>query len=483
MAVSDINVSKNRLALKIHEAKTLARFCHTIIQLQYGLNFNIFDGYFVNYSIKQIGKEFDLLRVSDDFVINIELKSQAELEKIKNQMEKNYYYLKLIAKEVAIYTYLENEYTLYKYNTETKEAVKTDFLELINNLTRQQVNDNINPDDLFKPANYLISPFSKTQRFLNDEYFLNNAQQSIKNEIMQATKQNKPKYFCLAANAGTGKTLLLYDIAKTILNAGKSPAIFHCGKLNAGHLKLIAEHNYNILPIVKINENNLNDCIPPNTTAVFIDEAQRINDEQLNLIIKRTGELNVAVLFCYDKKQFLQMGEDKDIYEYLKQNYLKPAVIKKTLTNKIRTNKEMVLFIKHLFNKGRNYFKPMSNNVSIEYFDNFENAEGYIRYLCSNKGWQAITYTNYLDKSENIDKISAMAGCKAHDVIGQEFDKVVFIMDKNFSYDDNGKLQMSDSYYSLGGMLYQIVTRAVNELKIIVLDNPILYLKLTGAKI
>ena len=46
-------------------------------------------------SIQQISKEFDLLRFSDDLVINIELKGKLEesvkLDKITTQMLQNHY--------------------------------------------------------------------------------------------------------------------------------------------------------------------------------------------------------------------------------------------------------------------------------------------------------------------------------------------------------------------------------------------------------
>lgn len=40
----------------------------------HGLSYSAFDGYYVGYAIKQIGKEFDLLRFGDDKILNIELK-------------------------------------------------------------------------------------------------------------------------------------------------------------------------------------------------------------------------------------------------------------------------------------------------------------------------------------------------------------------------------------------------------------------------
>ena len=55
-------------------------------------------------------------------------------------------------------------------------------------------------------------------------------------------------------------------------------------------------------------------------------------------------------------------------------------------------------------------------------------------------------------------------------------------MNKNFRYDSSGKLIAGYSYYSSKGMLYQIVTRVIDELKIVVFQNPELYLKLLEIK-
>ena len=70
----------------------------------------------------------------------------------------------------------------------------------------------------------------------------------------------------------------------------------------------------------------------------------------------------------------------------------------------------------------------------------------------------------------------------AHAVIGQEFSKVAFVLDQNFSYDETGALTARPSYYSARGMLYQIVTRVVDELKVIVFNNPPLYFKILEIK-
>lgn len=60
-------------------------------------------------------------------------------------------------------------------------------------------------------------------------------------------------FFCISANAGTGKTLLLYDIAKEILNRGKHVKIIHCGLLNEGHKLLRDNYGWDIVPIRNIS--------------------------------------------------------------------------------------------------------------------------------------------------------------------------------------------------------------------------------------
>ena len=60
----------------------------------------LLDGFFFSYVIEHIGKEFDLLKVSEDggCILNIELKSEkVEEERIKKQLDQNRYFLSHIA--------------------------------------------------------------------------------------------------------------------------------------------------------------------------------------------------------------------------------------------------------------------------------------------------------------------------------------------------------------------------------------------------
>ena len=152
----------------------------------FDFSYGDFDGYYIGYTIKQIGKEFDLLRFGDDTIINIEMKSELKsaqkLQKILKQMETNYYYLKFLGKVVVVITYVEND-GFYIYNQEDNTVSIIEPVKVADIIKRHISNMMIDPDKEFIPSNYLISPFNSTDKFINGEYFLTTRQQTIKKEI------------------------------------------------------------------------------------------------------------------------------------------------------------------------------------------------------------------------------------------------------------------------------------------------------------
>lgn len=81
-----------------------------------------------------------------------------------------------------------------------------------------------------------------------------------------------------------------------------------------------------------------------------------------------------------------------------------------------------------------------------------------------------LTYDKYQFGSQN-----------AHKVIGQEFDRVAAVINQHFHYDSAGKLVSSrengNPKYRLDKMLYQMLTRARQEITIIVYKNPVMLKK------
>lgn len=485
-AIESLGVSNEIKILKTHEIRNLNSFCN--IMRENGCTISTLDGFYVGYTIKQIAKEFDLLRFGKDFVLNIEIKSELKvadkISKILKQMQRNYYYLKILNLKIMIFEYVDND-GFYQFQPESNTLKKIYPKELADIICSKILDYSANPDSLFAPSNYLISPFNSTDKFVNGDYFLTTQQERIKNEINEELFRKGMVFFTLSANAGTGKTLLMYDIAKEQINNNQKITIIHCGKLNQGHEKLKSQYNWNIISIKSVTKDSdarliLSDYIKE-CSLVFIDEAQRIRHDQLSMIANLAVSHGTPVIFSYDVKQYLKEGETLDLSEYLVQNYPQIPHSSKKLTNKIRTNKEMASFITNLVDIGKSKDYLDYSNVSVSYFNNKEDVKEYIKFLKKSE-WTLITFTTSLKDPDPYDNLVSFAEKNAHDVIGQEFSKVAFVMDGNFKYSDTGKLQATRSYYSATGMLYQIVTRVVDELKIIVLNNPELYYQLLRIK-
>lgn len=210
-----MDVDKRFIALKKHEIRNMKSFC--AIMASAGCTIGHFDGFFVSYTIAQIGKEIDLLRFGNEYILNIEIKSELKIAqkelKILKQMRENHYYLKFLGKPMRIFTYVEND-GFYHYDDVHDSVVKVQAEIVANCMQKQTVDYTIDPDKEFVPSNYLISPFNSTEQFIAGEYFLTSAQQKIKDEIRSELALCPFMFFCISANAGTGKTLLMYDVAK-----------------------------------------------------------------------------------------------------------------------------------------------------------------------------------------------------------------------------------------------------------------------------
>lgn len=188
---------------------------------------SLLDNFFVGYIIPQIGKEFDLLRFNKTNVVNIELKSKASEEKILKQLKRNRYYLHFLDRDVSLFTYVQETEKLYMLDKEQLTLVSFD------NLYKELIKDCDEFDDinkLFNPSNYLISPFNSTKKFMEEEYFLTEHQEEIRTNVMKVVETSRAEFMALTGAAGTGKTLLTYDIAKELRNKGKRVLIVHCAQ-------------------------------------------------------------------------------------------------------------------------------------------------------------------------------------------------------------------------------------------------------------
>lgn len=431
-------------------------------------NIDLFDKYFIGYSIPQIGKEFDLLRFDSDTIVNIELKSSSEATKIKNQLIRNKYYLSFLNKETFLFTYVSSSKKLYKLEDDNS-ITEVNIRKLIEKLSSQSSLQLKNINDFFNPSNYLVSPFNSTTKFIKGKYFLTIHQEKIKKGVLSAINTSGTSILSIKGKAGTGKTLLTYDIVKELYNS-KNVLIIHCGILNDGHYTLRDKFAWNILSAKSVLGLDYTEY-----DLIIVDEAQRIRKYQLKHFIEKIKANSKNCIFSYDAVQTLNNKEiNANTSSTIEQNLTLPPF---ELTTKIRTNKEVARFIKCLFNTNEIIHRLNYSNIEIRYFGNHDNAIPYLKQLKS-ENWKIINYTpdnhrNLLYEKNNLGTESD----NAHTVVGQEFDNVIAVIDDYFYY-KNGELSTkiySDKpFYLPKKMLFQIVSRTRLKLGIIIINNPII---------
>ena len=101
------------------------------------------DGFFLGFSIPQIGKEFDLLKFRQDGCLNIELKSlPVPLEQIRTQLLRNRHYLGHLGVPMELFTFV----------SDTRQCF---------HLTEHDVLATVSPSDIAKAVLWLCSDDAK----------------------------------------------------------------------------------------------------------------------------------------------------------------------------------------------------------------------------------------------------------------------------------------------------------------------------------
>lgn len=461
--------SYDKRQIKKDEIETLKSLVDEL--LANGAEIEELEGFFYSFSIPHISKEFDLLKIyRDNVIVNIELKSQAvELEKLEYQLKKNRYYLSHLNKTVYSFTYVKDGFgSLYKYDGE--EISNSNLQELLDLLKRKEPYVETELEKLFKAKDYLISPINTPDIFVKGNYYLTEQQENIKNEIISGIKNHKKVLWGIRGSAGTGKTLLLYDIAK-LLSDDMKVCVIHSGILADGHKELDSK----LKEVDIFSAKECNKALIERYDCVFVDEAQRLHQVDFDSITSAFREGKIYCIWAYD---YFQVLSKKETYRNIPEQLKKISGFKEnTLSEKIRTNKEISSFIKNVINLSH---RPKTyvnfENIEILYAQNYSVAKTIVDYYIVQKGYKFISYTPSRSRVNEIDGFVGYTN--THHIIGQEFDNVIFSMDKNFRYAEDGHLQGKEHPnpdYLFDKLWYQGVSRAREKLCILVIGNELLF--------
>ena len=385
--------------------------------------------FYYSFVMPKLGKEFDLLRVSEDAVVNIELKSGGVSdETIKKQLLQNRYYLATLGKTIHSYTFVSNQNRLVRLSNSNR-LVDTDWQELAGVLSRQKDCYTGPIEELFKEDKYLISPLTDPGRFLRQEYFLTSQQNDIKRQILKNIRQGGPVFQGFTGLPGTGKTILLYDIAMQ-LSWKEKVCIFHYGS----HAEEL-EHLDSRLKRIDFYycEAGERIAVREKYVAIFVDEGHRISKEALDDILGYAREWEVPVIFSYDCEDAISPYERKQDGTFLIEGI--PNYIRYHLTNRIRVNSELSSFIRCVMHVIKGNHRPDYPSVSLAYANYDKEAEILLRSYESD-GYIYIRdeLLKHVEVNTGREMEAAAATCK-------EFDKVVMLIDDSFYYDEEGYLR------------------------------------------
>ena len=450
------------LKIKEWETEGLKRLTERL----YERNRDIADySFFYSFNMPKLGKEFDLIRVDEESIVNIELKSgNVSDEAIRRQLLQNRYYLATTGRSIAFYTYVSNDDRLLRLSNSGR-LVEAGFDELAETLAKQKECYAGNIEDLFKEEEYLISPLTDPGRFLRREYFLTYQQRDIEKQMLSVISEAKGG-ICIQGFTGlpgTGKTLLLYDLAMQ-LSENAAVCVLHFG----AHEKELEQLDERLKRIdFYYCDNGTVPEVKRDYRMILVDEGHKINKDTLDRILRLSERLRAGIIISYDR-------EDMMSYEVIKNTGAElieqlPGFKGYKLTNRIRLNSELSSFISMLMHvSGRAHHRDYPS-VRVMYAGNEEETYGFLNML-TKEGYVYIEDVHPKQGEGAMEK--TVVSIEATAAQCREFDSVVMLVDEKFEYDADGYLRYRASENEEAVRhLYHGLARAKKRVALIIQGN------------
>lgn len=404
--------------------RALAAQLEMYMQEVYSLRF------FYSFQIPRLGKEFDLLQIKDNYIVNIELKSGVVSDQaIRKQLIQNRYYLSVLGRPIQSYTYISSQNRLVRL-THHDHIVDADWERLCEDLQKEGMNYEGNIEDLFRAELYLISPITDPVRFLKKEYFLTSQQRDIEKKILRDIYAKRSGCFWFSGIPGTGKTLLLYDIAMK-LSVRHRICMVHCEE-NGEKWRILHERLQRIDFLadeqIRIEERKAGTQIPlEKYRGILVDEAHLLSKDKIERLLELSKEQ--PVIFSSDSEDVISTEEmDKENIKKL-ENQTDIKVFR--LTNRIRTNAELSTFIQNMMHLPPRMNSRGYPHIFVVYANDDVEAENLLSdYIKQGYQWVEI---------EESERQEAQADLKMQAV--RDMDKIVLLLDERYYYDEEGYLR------------------------------------------
>lgn len=408
--------------------------------------------FFYSFQIPKLGKEFDLLQIKENQIVNIELKSgMVSDEAVRRQLIQNRYYLSVLGKPILSYTYISSEDRLIRL-TNHDHIVEGNWEVLCSALEKEGQDYRGDIEELFQAELYLISPLTEPERFLRKEYFLTSQQRDIERQILKRIRGEQEGYFWFSGLPGTGKTLLLYDIAMK-LSVRQRACIIHCGEAGK-EWKILHERlrRIDFLADGQLGEETDLDGY----SSILVDEAHLLSQEKLSVLLKMSRCR--PLIFSSDSEDAISPEEmDRSTVESL-ENLI--GIQKFHLTNRIRTNAELSSFIQNMLHLPQKRSSRWYPHITVVYANGDSEAENLVNDFMR-QGYQR----RFPDVSMELETMAV-----------RDTEKLVVLLDERYCYDEKGYLRSDHSENSSNvRRLFHLLNQAKESLALVVKNNITVY--------
>ena len=359
----------------------------------------------------------------------------------------------MFGKSILSYTYISSQKRLVKL-TNHDHIVDADWEQLCSALQKNSADYEGEIEDLFQAELYLISPLTEPVRFLEKEYFLTSQQRDIERQILKRVRAEKSGYFIFTGLPGTGKTLLLYDIAMKLSAKKQRVCMVHCGE-SEEKWKLLHER---LQRIDFLSDKQLNHELQlKNYSGILVDEAHLLTLEKLEILLELSE--HQPVIFSSDSEDMISPDEmDRSVIERIENL---PQIQSFHLTNRIRTNAELSSFIQNIL-----HLPDKKGTRNYPHVD--------------------VVYANEKKETENLLKDYIRQGYEYQKNKGQikenkETEQLVMVLDDAYYYDEKGYLRTNvckeEGKQEVRSLFHQL-NQAKERLTLIIEKNEEVYEKM-----
>lgn len=444
-----------------------------------------FESFHFGYKIPQIScGDFDFLKINKTNVVNIEFKdislaNTGDFERIKNkllyQLKIRNNLLSIFNREVISIGFILNKTDLYFYRLEEDQLNEINTTDILSFLTRSATDFSISMlSDVLNRESLNISPINSGSTSVDKLYDLTDQQQGAINKIIKLDS----RYYIVKGGAGTGKSLVAFELANIFSEQGKNTILFFLAQEN----KLYEQYDRRLFKVLTLSSNG--DDIPGRFEKVYqedfnvliIDEAQRLTTKQIDRTKRLIEEKDDRhCIFVFDYEQNMVSDEEGIIIKQYLEDFVDSNNISK-LDLPLRFDENTRFFIRKLLgmrNPGRGDAKEA--NVEIVKISNVNEANEYSCYLSENYGFIKLkplsVRTTLKDYKFDFD---------TYKVIGKDFENIIVPFDNGYSFNEVSGIQITENNnyegtHNLEKCYYELLTRVKNKIIILIIDNDQLY--------